>query len=146
MTTIYEELKRDHDMHRQLLADLDNTQGASDARASLFRQLKQEVEAHAAAEEQTFYASLIAAPDGQPKARHSVHEHKTAADLFGELDDMDFGSGGWLKKFRKLKDELEHHMEEEEQEVFVRARKLIADEKAEKMSGKFRARKTAELD
>lgn len=146
MTTIYEDLKRDHDKHRKMLADLDDTQGDSDARATLFHQLKQEVEAHAAAEEQTFYATLIAAPDGQPKARHSVHEHKTAADLLGELDDLDFGSGGWLKKFRKLKDELEHHMEEEEQEVFVRARKLIADGTAEKLAGEFQARKSAELD
>ncbi len=145
MTTIYDELKQDHEKHRKLLADLDRTSGAGDGREALFRQLKQEVEAHAAAEEQTFYAALIGEPDGQPKARHSVHEHKTAADLLEELEELDFASGGWLSKFRKLKDELEHHMDEEEKEVFSRARKVIAESRAEKMSGAFRSRKKAEL-
>lgn len=144
MSTIYQEIKRDHDKHRKLLDDLDRTQGASEAREALFRELKQEVEAHTAAEEQTFYATLIAKPDGQPKARHSVHEHKTAADLMEELEELDFGSGGWLKKFRKLKDELEHHMEEEENEIFKRAKKVIAGQKAEELAGSFRDRKSAE--
>jgi hemerythrin-like domain-containing protein len=107
--------------------------------------LKQEIGAHAAAEEQTFYATLIAAPEGQPKARHSVHEHKTAADLLDELAELDFGSGGWLRKFRKLKEELEHHMDEEEREVFKRARKIISATRAEELSGTFRRRKSSEL-
>jgi iron-sulfur cluster repair protein YtfE (RIC family) len=145
MTTIYEELKQDHDRHRRLLAELDGTSGAGGARKTLFHELKQEIGAHAAAEEQTFYATLIAAPEGQPKARHSVHEHKTAADLLDELAELDFGSGGWLRKFRKLKEELEHHMDEEEREVFKRARKIISATRAEELSGTFRRRKSSEL-
>ena len=145
MPTIYETIKHDHEKHRKLLADLDRTSGASDARAELFRELKREVEAHAAAEEQTFYATLIAEPKGQPKARHSVHEHKTAADLLDELTDLDLANGGWLRKFRKLREELEHHMDEEESEIFKRAKKLISKPNAEALSGRFLERKSVEL-
>lgn len=144
MTNIYEAIRADHDDHRRVLDKLDNTQGDSAERRELFATLKQEVEAHAAAEEQTFYASLIAEPDGQDKARHSISEHKEASDLIEELDEMDFSSTGWLTKFRSLKDALEHHMEEEEDEVFARARKLISESEAQKLAGEFEARKQDE--
>ena len=55
----------------------------------------------------------MARPEGQEKGRHSVSEHKEAVDLLGELDDTTFSSPGWLPRFRKLKEELEHHMDEE---------------------------------
>lgn len=144
MTNIFEAIKADHDDHRRVLDTLDNTQGDSAERRELFATLKQEVEAHAAAEEQTFYASLIAEPDGQDKARHSISEHKEASDLIEELEEMEFSSTGWLTKFRSLKDALEHHMDEEEDEVFARARKLISESEAQKLAGDFKARKQDE--
>lgn len=145
MPDIYQTIKSDHDNHRRVLAQLDETQGDSAERRELFATLKQEVEAHASAEEQTFYASLIAEPEGQEKARHSVSEHKEAADLIEELDEMELSSSGWLAKFRSLKDALEHHMDEEENEVFARAKKLISADEALKLGDDFEQRKSAEL-
>ncbi len=142
---IYERLKRDHDAHREQLRKIMDTSGDSEERNTLFDEFYREAEAHAAAEEQTFYAALIEKPDGQEKARHSVHEHKEAADLLDELKELDMGSGGWLQKFKKLKKELEHHMDEEENEIFARAKKLIAKSRAEELAGKFDKRKRQEL-
>lgn len=139
---IYERLEQDHDKQRQLAADLAETSGDSDERRRMFAELKTEVEAHAAAEEQTFYAALIAEPDGQEKARHSVSEHKEAADLIEELEELDMSSGGWLAKFKKLQEELEHHVDEEEDEVFVLARKLIDEQRARALAEEFNERKT----
>jgi iron-sulfur cluster repair protein YtfE (RIC family) len=145
MATIYEVLKKDHDSHREVLNKLDATSGDSPEREKLYATMKRELEAHTAAEEETFYATLMAKPDGQEKARHSVSEHKEAADLLGELDETEFSSPGWLARFRKLKEELEHHMDEEENEVFARARKLIAQPKAEELGSEFLRRKRAEM-
>jgi hypothetical protein len=144
MPNIYETIKKDHENHRRVLAKLDETQGDSAERRELFNTLKLEVEAHANAEEQTFYASLIAEPDGQEKARHSISEHKEAADLIEELEEMEFSSTGWLTKFRSLKEALEHHMDEEEEEVFARAKKVIPAAEARKLAGEFETRKAAE--
>lgn len=146
MPDIYQVIKDDHASHRRVLGLLDKTHGDSDGRRELFERLKAEVEAHTAAEEQTFYATLIANPDGQEKARHSVSEHKEAADIIDELDGMAFSSSGWLTRFRSLKEALEHHMDEEEDEVFARARKLIAQDDAAKLGEDFAARKAAELE
>jgi len=78
---IYEQLIDDHGKQKGLLAGLVSTEGDSSERRRLFDLLKVELEAHAAAEEQVFYAELMAEPDGQEKARHSVAEHQTASNF-----------------------------------------------------------------
>jgi hemerythrin-like domain-containing protein len=146
MADIYKLIKQDHDAHRRVLAQLDETQGDSAERRELFETLKREAEAHTAAEEQTFYARLMAEPDGQEKSRHSVSEHKEAADILEELEDMEFSSPGWLTRFRSLKDALEHHMDEEEDEVFALAKKLIPADEAQEIGADFEARKVEEME
>jgi iron-sulfur cluster repair protein YtfE (RIC family) len=142
---IYHRLKDDHGKQRGLSAGLLETSGDTSERQRLFDALSKEIQAHAAAEEQTFYAELIANPDGQEKARHSVSEHEEAASLLDELKEMDMASGGWLNKFKKLKEELDHHLDEEEAEVFKLAQKLIAKTRAEELGQEFDKRKKDEL-
>lgn len=142
---IYERLTQDHEKQRNLAAQLMQTSGDSETRRNLWKEFKPDTEAHAAAEEQTFYAALIERPEGQEKARHSVSEHKEAADLIGELSDTDMGSGGWIQKFEKLKEELEHHMDEEENEIFNKAKMLLDDQRAQRLAEEFEQRKRAEM-
>lgn len=142
---IYERLKKDHETQRDLAAAIMRTSGDSREREDLWREYRREAESHAAAEEQVFYAALMEKPAGQDKARHSVAEHKQASDIIGELDEMEMGSGGWLQKFGKLKELLEHHMDEEEKEIFQSARQLIDDDRAGRMAGQFDQRKDQEL-
>jgi hemerythrin-like domain-containing protein len=120
------------------------TSGNSEARRGLWREFEPEAVSHAAAEEEVFYAALIAIPEAQEQARHSVSEHEEAASLIEELGETDMSSGAWIQKFEKLKNALEHHMEEEEKKVFSLARKLLSDGSARKMTSTFEARKRAE--
>lgn len=142
---IYERLTQDHNTQREMAAKLAETSGDSDERRSLWEQFKPEAEAHANAEEQTFYATLIEKPDAQEQARHSVSEHNDASDLIEKLSTEEMSSPGWLQNFKKLKEELEHHMEEEENEVFALARKVIDAGTANQLVDDFNKRKDAEL-
>ena len=142
---IYERLTKDHDTQREMAARLAETAGDSDERRKLWDEFKPEAEAHANAEEQTFYAALIEHPEAQEKARHSISEHKEAADLIEKLSTDEMSSPGWLQNFKKLKEELEHHMEEEENEVFVKAREVISEETATQLVSDFDERKAADL-
>lgn len=142
---IYERLIIDHGKQRGMLGGVADTTGASDQRKRLFNALKVELEAHANAEEQVFYAELIAEPDGQEKARHSIVEHHDMNDLIAELEDMDMSDGAWLKKFGELSHKVEHHLDEEEEEIFVRAKKLIPASRAAELVSAFDERKTAEM-
>lgn len=143
---IYEQLIDDHGKQKGLLAGLVNTEGDSSERRRLFDLLKVELEAHAAAEEQVFYAELMAEPDGQEKARHSVAEHQTASNLLSELEKTDMSSSAWLPMFKKLQHEIEHHVDEEERDVFPLARRIFKANRASEMAEDFVARKQAEED
>ncbi len=141
---IYERLTTDHDKQRGLLGGIGETSGDTKERRRLFGLLKKELEAHANAEEQVFYAVLLAEPDSQEKARHSIVEHDEINDLIAELEEMDMASGAWLTKFKELRHQTEHHVDEEEKEVFARARKLLSEKEATDLAAEFDKRKNEE--
>ena len=145
MTSIYDAIKADHDTHRDLLARIADTSGASEERKSAWKEFFRDVKSHAAAEEETFYSKLMSKTWGQDAARHSVAEHAELDDLMEELNGMDMSSSGWLNKFNKLKHDYEHHMEEEENEVFTRARKVVPEDETAAFGERFHARKQQEL-
>ena len=144
MTDIFTRLKQDHDRHRAMLERVADTTGDSQERREAFEQLRIDVSAHANAEEQSLYAEMLARPDLQDKGRHSVAEHKEADEYFEDLVDMDFSSTGWLTRFKTLKERLEHHMDEEEDEIFAAAKKDISKQRANELAKIFDERKPVE--
>tara|TARA_R110000824_G_scaffold25838_7_gene89575 strand:- start:5368 stop:5988 length:621 start_codon:yes stop_codon:yes gene_type:complete len=144
MTDIFTRLKQDHDRHRAMLERVADTSGDSQERREAFEQLRIDVSAHANAEEQSLYAEMLARPDLQDKGRHSVAEHKEADEYFEDLVDMDFSSTGWLTRFKTLKERLEHHMDEEEDEIFAAAKKDISKQRANELAKIFDERKPVE--
>ena len=144
MPSIYDAIKEDHDTHRALLDTLEQTSGDSAERRDAWKTFYEDVKSHAAAEEETFYSKLISKTWGQDAARHSVHEHQQLDDLMEELNEMDMSSPGWLTRFKTLKHDYEHHMEEEENEVFERAKEVIGEEQNENFGMQFEARKKEE--
>ena len=144
MPSIYDAIKADHDNHRSLLEQIGDTEGASEDREKAWQSFYEDVKSHAAAEEETFYSKLMSETWGQDAARHSVHEHQQLDDLMEELNEMDMASGGWLTKFKTLKHDYEHHMEEEEDDVFTRAREVIGEEHNDAFGKRFEERKKEE--
>ncbi len=141
---IYQKLKADHDRHRELMRRIADTSGDSDERKRLFDVLLKEVESHAAAEEQTLYSELIESVEAQPQTRHSVSEHKEASDYLEELQATDMSNPAWLMTFKKFQDALEHHMKEEENDVFELSEDVIDDDRAVALGAKFEGRKEVE--
>lgn len=142
---IFADLKADHDRHRKLLADIAETSGASDERKTLFETFMLDVTAHAAAEEESLYATMLGIPDLRDDARHSVSEHKEIDDFLGELNDMDMSSSGWLVKFKDMRHRYEHHIDEEEEEMFPAALKELSANQEESLGRLFEERKPKEL-
>lgn len=145
MSTIFETLREDHDKHRRLLDLVAKTKGDSDGRRELFDKLKTELESHANAEERAFYSVLLADEMTQPKSSHSIKEHQEMDELLTELDSMDFSNPHWLPKFRELKEQAEHHMAEEEREVFQIAGKVLSKQQKDSLSDTFKREKRKEL-
>lgn len=141
--TLFEDLKADHDRHRELLSRISNSQGD---RSALFEQFRVEVSSHAAAEEQTLYATMLADPDLQDDARHSVSEHKEVEDYLTELYALDPVSLEWAEKFEAMKHRYLHHITEEEEEMFPEAEAAIPEAMGEMLAERFEQRKPAELE
>lgn len=146
--TIFDRLKQDHDAHRQLFAKMAEADREKDEERleKLFEQFKVEVSAHAAAEEETLYATMLARPDLREDAQHSVSEHKEIDDYLEELDDLKFNGEAWRKKFAEMKKRYLHHIDEEEEEMFPDAAKELSAAEEEKLGTLFAKRKPAELE
>lgn len=146
MTDIFSILKSDHNLHREMLAKIAESESDTPERRDLFEAFRIEVTAHAAAEEQSLYATMLADPELQEDGRHSVAEHKEIDDLLGELQHTEMASAEWLTKFKDMRHRYEHHIEEEEDEMFPAAQEEFSKAQAKKLGAKFDQRKPAELE
>ena len=140
---IFADLKADHDRHRAMLATLADADRPD--RADLFEAFRIEVSAHAAAEEESLYATMLARPELRDDARHSVSEHKEIDDFFTELLELDAGSAEWTAKFGEMRHRYEHHIGEEEEEMFPAAADDLPEAEQERITKVFEARKPKEL-
>lgn len=143
-TKIFARLKADHDRHRKLLDQIDETKGDSPEREKLFEAFRVEVTAHAASEEMSLYATMLGKPDLREDAQHSVSEHKEIDELLTELYEMDFASTGWLTRFRTMKHRYLHHIKEEEDEMFPEAEDGLSDAKKKELLAIFEKEKPKE--
>jgi hypothetical protein len=141
---VFGRLVEDHDRHRALLAMIEETEGKSSDREKLFEELVKELKAHAAAEEQALWSTVLRDPETTDFARHAIAEHKEIDDMLGDLAARDMASSGWLRRFGGLKEEYLHHIGEEEQEQFVAAEKTLSASDVRYMRQVFNRRKKAE--
>jgi len=143
---IYRDLKADHDKQRAMLKQLGDLRGDTKKRQTLFETFRLELQSHAAAEEESLYAVMLGNPELRDDARHSVSEHKEVDDLLGEMMDLDFGSDEWEAKFFHMRHRYEHHIDEEEEEMFPAADEELSDDVEAKMAATYEERKPKELE
>lgn len=143
--TIFDRLKQDHDKHRQLLADIADASGDADKRGKLLEAFRVEVSAHAAAEEETLYATMLRDPDLRDDGRHSVSEHKEIEDMILHLYEVKVDGQAWRKGFDELRTRYDHHITEEEEEMFPEAAEHISDADEVKLAALFNERKPDEI-
>lgn len=125
---IFEAIRKDHEVQRDLLDSLVKTSGDTSKRRELFDKLKKELQTHADAEERNFYIPLIEKDLTQEKARHSIAEHHEIDELIEKLEETEFSSTGWLTIAKTLHESVTHHLDEEEHEVFQLAGKALNEE------------------
>jgi hemerythrin superfamily protein len=151
MTTpnIITALKSDHKEIRSLCEKLnETTERAAKTRETLFHQLFLTLSSHAKAEEEAMYAP-IKDQEGKElrmKVLEGYEEHKIADTLLEELDFLEFGDEKWSAKMQVLSEALDHHIKEEENEVFPKMKKEMAEEILVEMGANFLERKSEILE
>ena len=129
-------LEQDHAVVKKILAEGDETtERAEKTRAELFARLKSELEIHERIEEEVLYPALRANPKSKEIALEGYEEHHVVDEILAELEMTPTTDEHWGAKFTVAKENLEHHIEEEETEMFPKARKIFSkvELKSEKM-------------
>lgn len=134
---IYNAIKKDHDIQRDLCDKLKKTSGASEERKNLWEELKKELQVHAVAEERYFYSPLIETDKMQEDARHGMAEHHEMDELIEELDTTDMSSPHWIATAEKLFEKVEHHLEDEEEDFFPKAKEIYSKTEADNLASDY---------
>ncbi|TCM70950.1 hemerythrin HHE cation binding domain-containing protein [Acinetobacter calcoaceticus] len=147
---IFEALRDSHDRQRELAQQLIQTSGDSPERRELFDQLKNELYAHAVAEDRYFYIPLMMNDSGLNITRHALAEHHEMDELLEQLTETEFSHSKWLGLAKKLSETVHHHLKEEEQGFFQQAGKILDDKQklslAKQYLKEFKKYKASEKD
>ena len=127
-------LKEDHKKVAGIFEKLEpTTERGVKTREELFTQLKNELDVHAKIEETIFYPALREAEETHDIILEGYEEHKVVKTLLAELDKLPKDDEKWGAKLKVLQENVEHHVEEEEGEMFTSARKVLSKEQAEEL-------------
>jgi hypothetical protein len=125
-------LKADHEKVAGILETIDETtERATKGREELFSRLKNELDIHARIEEEIFYPALEESEETRDITLEAYEEHRLVKQLLSELAAEPKDTEEWTAKFTVLKENIEHHVEEEEGEMFKKARRALTDEEIE---------------
>jgi len=139
-------LKADHKKVARILEKLDSTtERGIKTRGELFTQLKTELDVHARIEETIFYPALEKADETREITLEAFEEHRLVKQLLAELESLGKDEEQWTAKFTVLKENVEHHVKEEEGEVFTKARKVLSEEDAETLGTRMEKAKDEQM-
>jgi hemerythrin-like domain-containing protein len=136
-------LKEDHAKVRKLLEQLDKAQ-APGRRDELLEKISQEVEVHTRLEEEIFYPAFHEASRKKEDGKlfhEAIAEHGAVKLILPDLLQTERDSEEFAGKAKVLKDLIEHHAEEEEKELFPRAKALLSDEELQDLGARVEERK-----
>jgi hemerythrin superfamily protein len=137
----FELLKQDHSKVSKLFSEIESA--SEGTKAGLFSQLKAELDLHAHIEETILYPALENTEEAREITLEAYEEHKVVKDLLGELANSGAINEEWDAKLTVLKENVEHHVEEEEGELFDKARKALGEERIDSLGARMEAEKAA---
>lgn len=127
-------LKADHKKVKEIFSEIEETSSkAEKKRTKLFETLHQELAIHEKIEETIFYPRLKKEKEAKDIVLESYEEHHVMDLLLQELAELEPGAESWLPKLIVLKEVVEHHVKEEEKELFPQTQKLLPKEELETM-------------
>jgi len=139
-------LTEDHDHVKKMLEELDDTtERAIKTREQTFAELQSELEVHEAIEEEIFYPALKEHSKTRDIALEGYEEHHVVDTVIAEMGDVPVSDETWTAKFAVMKENLEHHIEEEEQDMFPKARKVFDQQELDQLGERMATRKEALL-
>ncbi len=126
-------LSADHEKVKKLFKefqDLKEEDGSAEDKSSLVTEICNELKVHAAIEEEIFYPAVRKAIDDGDLMDEALVEHAGAKELIAQLEDMSPDDELYDAKVTVLGEQIQHHVKEEEGEMFPKAKKAKVESEA----------------
>jgi iron-sulfur cluster repair protein YtfE (RIC family) len=123
-------LKADHDEVKKMFKEFEQAgDQAYKTKQRIAEQIFEELSVHETIEEEIFYPAVRenASKEGVEIVLEGYEEHHVADMIIEELKAMDVEEENYDAKFKVLQENIEHHIQEEEESMFPEARKALGD-------------------
>lgn len=135
----FELLKTDHRKVEDLFSQLESASGKQ--KLQVFQQIKTELELHTHIEEKIFYPALEDPEETHDLTLEAYEEHAVVKNLLKELGRAKTANDEWEAQAKVLQENVEHHVEEEENELFPKAESALGEEEIEALGEQMEAEK-----
>ena len=132
-------LKEDHRKVEELFEQLESARGA--AKLRVFEQIKMELDLHTHIEEKIFYPALEKPRQTHDLTLEAYEEHDVVKKLLKEMSKAKSATEEWEAQAKVLQENVEHHVEEEENELFPKAQAALGEEEIEELGEELAAEK-----
>jgi hemerythrin-like domain-containing protein len=141
-------LTDDHQDVKRLLDELETTtERGVKTRHELFGRIKELLTVHETIEEEIFYPALREHPKAKDLVLEAYEEHDVVDSIMGQLETLPVDDETWGAKATVMIENLRHHIEEEEKEMFPTARRVFDADELEQLGERMAARRaTAERE
>ena len=126
-------LKDDHKKVEKIFTAMES----KDDRQRLFPELDRELSVHAEIEEKIFYPAAKEVEPTRDLVLESIEEHKQIKMVLADLEQTDKTTDEWGAALKVLKEDVMHHVGEEEEELFPKVRKILSKEQLEDLGGRM---------
>jgi hemerythrin superfamily protein len=135
-----EVLKQDHQKVKGLFQEA--RQGTDrNKRKELFDKIDTELEIHTHIEETIFYPAIEEHEEFKEMVAEALEEHQEAKMLLDELEELGAYNHDFSSKLQQLMEAVEHHVEEEEGEMFPKIREVFDEDELEQLGQELESAK-----
>jgi hemerythrin-like domain-containing protein len=132
-------LKADHRQVAELFEELENASGKE--KLNVFNQIKTALELHTHIEEKIFYPAVEEPKETHDLTLEAYEEHDVVKQLLKELSGAKSANDEWEARAKVLQENVEHHVDEEENELFKKASKVLSSQELETLGEEMQAEK-----
>ena len=138
---VLELIKAEHRQVETLFSEIESTDNTQKL-YECFNQLYNALNVHAEVEEQTFYPAIRHCQDTEELVDAAHKEHEQAKQMLEDLASLSPTSAEFNQKIGELKQVIQHHVQEEENEMFAQVRECMTPEEREQLGSEFAAVKS----
>ena len=125
-------LKQDHDEVAQMIKQCQQ-EGAKKGAMGTFKKIARSLAVHTKLEEVLFYPRFKDEEEFKSLLSDAYKEHDKVDNILAEMASMEPGDEEWEAKLNELKQNIEHHVKDEEKEFFPKAQKVLGKDEAQEL-------------